>query len=102
LDTPFDIVSKKFPEYDDPTIRKFLAMVSLRGKVAMQPISTLSGGEQSKVKLCILMLTKHNVLILDEPTNHLDADCKNVLRQQLIDYEGTVILISHELEFYSD
>jgi ATPase subunit of ABC transporter with duplicated ATPase domains len=50
----------------------------------MQAISTLSGGEQVKVKLCILMLTKANVLILDEPTNHIDVDSKRVLKEQLI------------------
>jgi ATPase subunit of ABC transporter with duplicated ATPase domains len=56
----------------------------VKGKVAMQPISTLSGGEQVKVRLCILMLTKCNVLILDEPTNHIDVDSKEVLKEQLI------------------
>jgi ATPase subunit of ABC transporter with duplicated ATPase domains len=49
----------------------------------MQPVSTLSGGEQVKVKLCILMLKKSNVLILDEPTNHIDVDSKEVLKEQL-------------------
>jgi ATPase subunit of ABC transporter with duplicated ATPase domains len=61
-----------------------LAQCAVKGKIAMQPISTLSGGEQVKVKLCILMLTKANVLILDEPTNHIDADSKRVLKEQLI------------------
>jgi ATPase subunit of ABC transporter with duplicated ATPase domains len=50
----------------------------------MKSISLLSGGEQTRVKICILMLTKANFLILDEPTNHLDADSKQVLKQQLI------------------
>jgi ATPase subunit of ABC transporter with duplicated ATPase domains len=50
----------------------------------MQPIHTLSGGEQVKVRLCILMLTKCNVLILDEPTNHIDVDSKEVLKEELI------------------
>jgi ATPase subunit of ABC transporter with duplicated ATPase domains len=50
----------------------------------MRPISTLSGGEQVKVKLCILMLTKCNVLVLDEVTNHIDEASKEVLKEQLI------------------
>jgi ATPase subunit of ABC transporter with duplicated ATPase domains len=50
----------------------------------MQPIKTLSGGEQVKVRLCLLQNTKCNVLILDEPTNHIDVDSKEVLKQQLI------------------
>jgi ATPase subunit of ABC transporter with duplicated ATPase domains len=50
----------------------------------MQPIKTLSGGEQVKVRLCILKNTPSNVLILDEPTNHIDVESKEVLREQLI------------------
>jgi ATPase subunit of ABC transporter with duplicated ATPase domains len=81
--TAFDIVKNKFPKNDDTTIRKMLAQCAVKGKIAMQPIKTLSGGEQVKVKLCILMNTQCNVLILDEPTNHIDVDSKVVLKEQL-------------------
>ena len=68
----------------------------------MQEISTLSGGEQSKVKLCKLVLKPSHMLILDEPTNHLDEDTKEELKKAIKEYKGTVILVSHEEAFYKD
>ncbi|MDR1851029.1 MAG: ATP-binding cassette domain-containing protein [Mycoplasmataceae bacterium] len=98
--TPFDIVKEKFPNWEDVFVRKQLAQCAVKGKVAMQPVKTLSGGEQVKVKLCILQNTKCNVLILDEPTNHIDVDSKEVFKQQLIEWTGAIILITHEQSFY--
>ena len=69
---------------------------------AERQLSTLSGGEQAKVKLCRLTLMPSNVLILDEPTNHLDELAKEALKEALVKYEGTVILVSHEERFYRD
>lgn len=68
----------------------------------MQEINTLSGGEQSKVKLCKLILKPCNILILDEPTNHLDEDTKEELKKAIKEFKGTVILVSHEESFYKD
>ncbi len=68
----------------------------------MQEINTLSGGEQSKVKLCKLILKPCNLLILDEPTNHLDEDTKEELKKAIKEFKGTVILVSHEEGFYKD
>lgn len=66
-----------------------------------QPLCFLSGGEQTKVRLCELMLTESNVLILDEPTNHLDIHAKEALQEALKQYKGTVLLVSHEPSFMS-
>ncbi|MCU6340208.1 ATP-binding cassette domain-containing protein, partial [Enterobacter quasiroggenkampii] len=60
-------------------IRELLAMTGLTEEHIRQPLSSLSGGEQAKVRLCELMLTDSNVLVLDEPTNHLDARAKEAL-----------------------
>ena len=68
----------------------------------MQPINTLSGGEQAKVKICLLTLSPCNFLILDEPTNHLDLHAKEALKAALFSFEGTVLLVSHEEAFYQD
>ena len=68
----------------------------------MQAIGTLSGGEQAKVKICLLTLTTCNFLILDEPTNHLDVQAKDSLKKALMNFEGTVLLVSHEEEFYRE
>ena len=60
----------------------------------------LSGGENAKVRLCKLMQKKYNVLVLDEPTNHLDIHAKDELARALRDFKGTIVLVSHEPEFY--
>ena len=62
----------------------------------------LSGGEQAKVRLCKIMNRDCNVLVLDEPTNHLDVDAKEELKRALKDYKGTILLVSHDPEFYED
>jgi ATPase subunit of ABC transporter with duplicated ATPase domains len=63
-------------------------------------MQVLSGGENAKARLCKVLLRKHNVLVLDEPTNHLDSDAKDALQQALMEFKGTVILVSHEPYFY--
>jgi len=100
--SPIQIVSDKFPKLSQKEVRKHLAKCGLKEKNAMQAVSTLSGGEQSKVKLCILMLKPSNFLILDEPTNHIDVDTKEVLKKELINWKGGLILVSHEASFYKD
>ena len=62
----------------------------------------LSGGEQAKVRLCKLLNSNTNVLLLDEPTNHLDIYAKDELKKALKEYKGTILLISHEPDFYED
>ncbi len=100
--TPVQIVSDKFQQLSEKQVRKHLSQCGIKAKNAMQPVSTLSGGEQAKVKLCILMLTKSNLLILDEPTNHLDADTKEAFMEELINWKGSIIFVSHEAAFYKD
>lgn len=62
----------------------------------------LSGGESAKVRLCKLMLKEVNWLVLDEPTNHLDINAKEELKRALLEFKGTIVLVSHEPEFYED
>ena len=61
-----------------------------------------SGGEKAKVRLCKLINRETNLLVLDEPTNHLDVDAKDELKRALKVYKGSILLISHEPEFYRD
>ena len=65
-------------------------------------ISSLSGGEKARVAFMKLMLEKPNFLILDEPTNHLDIDAKEELKKAIREFKGTVLLVSHEPDFYMD
>ncbi|MBS4189497.1 ABC-F family ATP-binding cassette domain-containing protein [Bacillus sp. FJAT-49705] len=100
--TPLQIISEQFPKLNVKEIRQHLARCGVKDKNVSQEISTLSGGEQSKVKLCGLILSPCNFLILDEPTNHLDAEAKEALRNALIQFKGSVLLVSHEENFYRD
>lgn len=97
--TPVQLVKSVAHQSDDKTIRQHLAQFGLSGKMVLQPISSLSGGEQTKVKLCQLTLQPTHMLILDEPTTHLDNTVKSALKQALVRYSGTLIVVSHEEDF---
>jgi ATPase subunit of ABC transporter with duplicated ATPase domains len=99
--TPIQIIMNDFPKLSQKIIRRHLAQCGLKSKSVMQHVTTLSGGEQAKVKICLLMLTSANLLILDEPTNHLDVDAKDSLKEALTNWEGTLLLVSHEPLFYT-
>ena len=101
-DIPLDIISREFPRLNQKQVRKHLADCAIKKEHVMQSINTLSGGEQSKVKLCKLVLKPCNLLILDEPTNHLDEDTKEELKNAIKEFKGTIILVSHEVSFYKD
>ncbi len=100
--TPIQIVSDNYPNMVMKEVRKALAQCGISSKHAMQPIGTLSGGEQAKVKMCLLTLRPCNFLILDEPTNHLDIQAKDALKAALMEFAGTILLVSHEEAFYQE
>ena len=89
-----------FPAWTQYECRAALAKCGLTTKHIESRIQVLSGGEQAKVRLCKLMNRDANILVLDEPTNHLDVDAKDSLKQALLDYQGTVLMVCHEPDFY--
>lgn len=97
--TPLQEIQNLYPHMEHQQIRGYLAKAGIRNDLALQPIKNMSGGEQSKLKLCKIMMQKANVLILDEPTNHLDKFAREELLTALKKYNGTVIFVSHEREF---
>lgn len=98
--TPLEAVWNKFPSLTQPELRAALAKVGLTAKHIDSQIQVLSGGEQAKVRFCLLMNEPHNVLVLDEPTNHLDVDAKDALKTALQDYRGSILMVCHEPDFY--
>jgi len=91
-----------YPGLTQFEVRAALARCGLRNEHITSQMQVLSGGEQSKVRLCKLMLKETNWLALDEPTNHLDIDAKAELKKAIREFKGTVILVCHEPEFYED
>ena len=98
--TPEELVTGAFPALDRQEARRALARCGVRQEHALQAVATLSGGEQARVKLCLLTLRPCNFLLLDEPTNHLDRAAKEALARALDRFPGTVLLVSHEADFY--
>jgi ATP-binding cassette subfamily F protein 3 len=84
------------PQMSPGDVRSYLARFLFRGDDAFKEISTLSGGERSRVALACLALQGANLLLLDEPTNHLDLPAQEVLQAMLRDYTGTILLVSHD------
>ena len=83
-------------------VRAALANCGLTNEHITSKMMVLSGGEAAKVRLCKVMQKKINLLVLDEPTNHLDVEAKDELKRALKEYKGTILLVSHEPEFYED
>ncbi|MBB6636790.1 ABC-F family ATP-binding cassette domain-containing protein [Cohnella thailandensis] len=100
--TCIDAIWNEFPALSQFEVRAALAKCGLTTKHIESRISVLSGGEKAKVRLCRLINRESNILVLDEPTNHLDVDAKDELKRALKAYKGSVLLISHEPEFYRD
>lgn len=102
LETPLQYLGRIFPKASVKELRRHLSQAGLVNQLAQESLQLLSGGEQTKVKLAEMTMREGNLLILDEPTNHIDHETKESLRVSLANYPGTVIVVSHEQEFYED
>ncbi len=97
--TVMDEVHDSYRLYKDAEIRSILGRFLFKNDQVFLQVGSLSGGEKARLALLKLMMSGANVLILDEPTNHLDIDSKEVFEEALLDYPGTVIVVSHDRYF---
>ena len=97
--TPINYVASVYPRLNERDIRAVLSKCGLSAVHCRKQIKQLSGGEQSKIKLAILVLKPCNFLILDEPTNHLDVLAVERLQEAILEFDGTVLFVSHSKEF---
>jgi ATPase subunit of ABC transporter with duplicated ATPase domains len=100
--TCIEEIWSEFPGFSHHEVRAALAKCGLTTKHIESKVEVLSGGEKAKVRLCKLINHENNVLVLDEPTNHLDVEAKEELKRALQTFKGSVLLISHEPEFYQE
>jgi ATP-binding cassette subfamily F protein 3 len=94
----YDVINDLRPTWDRRMVQGHLGRFGFSGDEVQRRADTLSGGERARVALAMLMLSGANLLILDEPTNHLDVESIEVLEDAIEDYEGSVLLVSHDRE----
>jgi len=102
LQPDIDIIETVDGIAEDKTIgelRSILGAFLFISDDVFKKVGVLSGGEKSRVALAKILLTKSNFIVLDEPTNHLDISSKKVLQQALINFKGSLILVSHDVDF---
>ena len=97
--TAIDEIWNAYPFLTETKVRSSLAAFLFKGDEVYKPLSAMSGGERARISLLKLMLGGYNLLLLDEPTNHLDASSREALEETLRDFEGTLLIISHDRYF---
>ena len=99
-ETAVSFLRSYYPLKTDGELRSVLATLGIKGDLAIKKLNECSGGEQTRVRLALMTMKKSNLLIMDEPTNHLDKATKEALYKAIDEFSGSVILVSHEKDFY--
>ncbi len=84
------------PELPEQALRDYLGGFAFQGDKVLEPVKDFSGGEKARLALALIVWSRPNLLLLDEPTNHLDLDMRQALTEALVDFEGSVVVVSHD------
>ena len=95
-DSPLAHLARLAPDTREQELRDFLGGFNFSGEMATSPVGPFSGGEKARLALALIIWQKPNLLLLDEPTNHLDLETRHALTMALAQFEGTLILVSHD------
>lgn len=99
--TVMETIHDEVPDWDNQEVRTLLGQFLFSGETVFKPVGALSGGEKARVALAKMLLHPANLLILDEPTNHLDIPAKEMIEDAIRNYEGSVMIVSHDRYFIS-
>jgi ATP-binding cassette subfamily F protein 3 len=99
--TVMQTIHDEVPDWKNEEVRTLLGRFLFSGDTVFKKVEALSGGEKARLALAKMLLQPVNLLILDEPTNHLDIPAKEMLEEALQNYDGTVIIVSHDRYFIS-